>query len=164
MSLECGAPKEEIGATPQRSYPTLPMVGVAGVVIDGERVLLIRRGREPMLGCWSLPGGALQVGETMVEGVEREVLEETGVRVAAIEMVATLDRIVRDGDGRVRFHYVLIDWVCRVVGAAVEPVAGDDAMEAAWVERRGLPGEYGLDVTMLRVIDDSFGRMPEMAG
>ncbi len=85
-------------------------MGVAAVVLRDENILLIRRGREPLLGAWSLPGGALELGETTSEGIVREVFEETGVRARPIEIVVTLDRIVRDEDGRVRFHYVLVEW------------------------------------------------------
>lgn len=103
------------------------------MVLCGDEVLLIRRGREPLLGAWSLPGGALELGETTAEGVTREVFEETGVRVQPVEIVATLDRIVRDEDQRVRFHYVLVDWLCVARGKPQQPVCGDDAIEARWV-------------------------------
>ncbi len=110
------------------------MVGVAAVVVRGAYVLLIRRGREPMLGTWSLPGGVLEVGETTAEGVAREVWEETGLRVRPAEMIVTLDRIVRDDAGLVRFHYVLIEWLCFVdEGQGEELVCGDDAIAAEWV-------------------------------
>jgi ADP-ribose pyrophosphatase YjhB (NUDIX family) len=131
------------------------MVGVAGVVVSGGDVLLIRRGREPMLGTWSLPGGVLNLGETTSEGVVREVFEETGLRVRAVEIVATLDRIVRDDAGRVQYHYVLIEWLC-VPEASVpgELVAGDDAMAAAWVSSREIYSDaYGLMEPTLGVIE-----------
>ncbi|HEX2916882.1 MAG TPA: NUDIX domain-containing protein, partial [Edaphobacter sp.] len=91
-----------------REYPLAPIVGVAAVVLHQSHVLLIRRGREPLLGAWSLPGGALELGETTAEGIVREVFEETGVHIKPVEIVATLDRIVRDEEERVRFHYVLV--------------------------------------------------------
>ena len=99
-----------------REYPQRPLVGVAGLVVDSGRVLLVRRGRPPGQGAWSLPGGALRVGERLVDGVAREVWEETGVRVIVTEQVATLDRVVHDAAGKVQFHYVLLDWLCRVDG------------------------------------------------
>lgn len=138
-----------------REYPAAPLVGVAGVVIRGGDVLLIRRGREPMLGAWSLPGGLLEVGETTAEGVVREVFEETGVRVQPVEIVATLDRIVRDEDGRVQYHYVLVEWLCvPVERSAGEPVCGDDAAAAIWVERGEIYSEtYGLGEPTLGVIE-----------
>ena len=136
-----------------RDYPRAPLVGVAAAVVQGEQILLIRRGREPMLGAWSLPGGALELGETTAEGVAREVLEETGVRVRPIEIVATLDRIVRDEEGRVRFHYVLVEWLCLPVEDTASPVCGDDAMEARWVPRGEMTSlAYNLGESTLDVI------------
>jgi 8-oxo-dGTP diphosphatase len=138
-----------------REYPAAPLVGVAGVVVRGGDVLLIRRGREPMLGAWSLPGGLLEVGETTAEGVVREIFEETGVQVRPVEIVATLDRIVRDEDGRVRYHYVLVEWFCvPVEDVEGEPVCGDDAAAAIWVERGEIYSEpYGLGEPTLGVIE-----------
>ena len=120
-------------ARDDRSYPSQPIVGLGAVVMHDGAVLLIRRGREPMLGQWSLPGGALQLGETMAEGVRREVLEETGLIVTPQGMLGTAEYLVHDDDGRVRFHYVLVDWECSVAGPVTEPTAADDALAAAWV-------------------------------
>jgi 8-oxo-dGTP diphosphatase len=137
-----------------REYPSAPMVGVAAVVVRGADVLLIRRGREPMLGAWSLPGGVLEVGETTAEGVAREVWEETGLRVRPVEMIATLDRIVRDDAGRVRFHYVLVEWLCFVADGRTELVCGDDAIAAAWASCSEIYSEtYGLTEPTLGVIE-----------
>ncbi len=136
-----------------REYPRAPIVGVAAVVLRGDQLLLIRRGREPMLGVWSLPGGALELGETTAEGIAREVFEETGVHVQPVEIIATLDRIVRDEADEVRFHYVLVEWLC----TAQEPcelVCGDDAAEARWVTRDAIFSEdYDLGATTLGVIE-----------
>ena len=135
-----------------REYPSAPIVGVAGVVLHGGKVLLIRRGREPMLGAWSLPGGALELGETTAEGIAREVFEETGIHAVPVEIVATLDRIVRDEQQRVRFHYVLIEWLCLALDGTSAPVCGDDAVEARWVRHEDASsaiydlGEVTLDV------------------
>ena len=131
------------------------MVGVAAVVVCGTDVLLIRRGREPMLGAWSLPGGVLEVGETTAEGIVREVWEETGLTIRPVEMIATLDRIVRDDAGRVRFHYVLIEWLCVMSeGRRTELVCGDDATAAVWVARSEIYSEtYGLTEPTLGVIE-----------
>ena len=128
------------------------MVGVAAVVVLGADVLLIRRGREPMLGAWSLPGGVLEVGETTAEGVAREVWEETGLKVRPVEMIATLDR---DDAGRVQFHYVLIEWMCVVSeGQGTELVCGDDATAAVWARRSEIYSEtYGLTEPTLGVIE-----------
>ncbi len=144
-----------------REYPSAPIVGVAAVVLRGEDVLLIRRGHEPMLGRWSLPGGALELGETTADGVVREVFEETGLVVRPIEIIATLDRIVRDDHGSVRYHYVLVEWLCRNEDIAVDPSCGDDAVEARWVGSRGIfAPEYDLEESTLNVIERAF----ELAG
>ena len=136
-----------------REYPHAPIVGVAAVVLRGGDVLLIRRGREPMLGSWSLPGGVLELGETTAQGVAREVVEETGVRVRPMEIIATLDRIIRDGEGRVRYHYVLVEWLCLTEGPA-DLVCGDDAAEARWVDRAEIfSPEYNLGAPTLSVIE-----------
>lgn len=141
-------------ARAEREYPKSPIVGVAAVVLHDRDVLLVRRGREPMLGAWSLPGGALELGETTAEGVAREVLEETGLRVEAVEIIATLDRIVRDKDGRVRYHYTLVEWLCRSHGSMVDVVCGDDAAEAIWVRFTEISSpKFGLDATTLGVIE-----------
>jgi 8-oxo-dGTP diphosphatase len=139
----------------RREYPEAPIVGVGAVVIDGTKVLLVRRGNEPLKGEWSLPGGALEVGETLQQGVVREVLEETGVTVAPAGVVEILDRIVRDGEsGRVRYHYVLIDFVCRVIGGS--PLVGSDADEVQWVDR-GVLDEYRVAPVTVQVIEKAFG-------
>ena len=139
-----------------REYPLTPMVGVAGVVVSDGNVLLIRRGREPMLGAWSLPGGVLEVGETTAEGVVREVFEETGMHVRPVAMIATLDRIVRDEAGLVQYHYVLIEWLCLSEGDARELICGDDAAAAAWVPRGEIYSEaYSLAEPTLGVIEQA---------
>jgi 8-oxo-dGTP diphosphatase len=139
----------------RREYPEAPIVGVGAVVIDGTRVLLVRRGNEPLKGEWSLPGGALEVGETLQQGVVREVLEETGLTVTPAGVVEILDRIVRDEESeRVRYHYVLIDFVCRVIGGS--PLVGSDADEVRWVDRAALD-EYQVAPVTVRVIEKAFG-------
>lgn len=147
--------RDNSAATIRREYPSAPVVGVAGVVVSDGHVLLIRRGREPMLGAWSLPGGALELGETTSEGVIREVFEETGVRVRAVEIVTTLDKIVRDGVGRVQYHYVLIEWLCVPEENVPEPlVCGDDADAAEWVSHADIySSAYGLMEPTLGVIE-----------
>ena len=96
----------------EREYPAAPLVGVAAVVLCEDEILLVRRGREPLRGMWSLPGGLLELGETTEEGIAREVLEETGLRVRPAQIVTTVDRILRDENGVVRYHYVLVEWLC----------------------------------------------------
>jgi 8-oxo-dGTP diphosphatase len=113
-----------------REYPERPIVGVGAVVLDGDRVLLVRRGNEPLKGEWSLPGGAVEVGETLETAVAREVLEETGLEVEVGPMIDVLDRIRVDPDGRVRYHFVLIDYLCRPTGGTL--CCATDAADATW--------------------------------
>jgi 8-oxo-dGTP diphosphatase len=139
----------------RREYPEAPIVGVGAVVIDGTKVLLVRRGQEPLKGEWSLPGGALELGETLQQGVVREVLEETGLIVVPGGIIEILDRIVPDeASGRVRYHYVLIDFVCRVTGGAL--CSASDAEEVRWVERDQLQNGYRLTPVTLVVIEKAF--------
>ena len=119
-------------AAAARQYPSRPTVGVGGVVLIDGRVLLIKRRFEPLAGRWSLPGGALEVGETLAEGLAREMMEETGLDVTVGPVLDVFDRITRDPDGRTRFHYVLVDYLCYPRGG--EPVAGSDVSEVALVE------------------------------
>jgi 8-oxo-dGTP diphosphatase len=113
-----------------REYPERPIVGVGAVIFHEGRVLLVQRGNAPRQGEWSLPGGALEIGETLAEGVKREVLEETGLTVEPITIVETFDRIARDEAGRVQYHYVLVDYLCRITGGA--PVSASDAAALRW--------------------------------
>jgi len=115
----------------ERRYPPAPLVGVAGVVMEGKRILLIRRGKSPGKGQWNLPGGLVEVGESLKEAVAREVEEETGLKVSVGDLVAVGDRIIRDAEGRVAYHYVLLDYLCRVEGGTLAP--GTDASDARWV-------------------------------
>lgn len=144
-----------------RRYPGRPIVGVAGAVVREGKVLLIRRGQEPMKGAWTLPGGALEVGETILDGVAREVLEETGLVVRPLELLALLDRIVRDERDAVEYHYVLLDWLCAVAEAEDQTVAraGSDALEAAWVSADELADMAEIDEATRRVITDALARM-----
>ena len=145
----------------QREYPKAPIVGVGAVVVDEGRVLLVRRGSEPLKGKWSLPGGMLEVGESLHRGVVREVEEETGLQVEPIELIELLDRIVRDNDpggDRVRYHYVIADYLCRVVGGSLE--AASDAEAVRWVERSewNSHSALALDPITVRVIEDGWQR------
>ncbi|GGH09358.1 NUDIX domain-containing protein [Silvibacterium dinghuense] len=135
------------------------MVGVGAVVLDGERVLLIRRGKEPMKGQWSLPGGALEVGETLAQGAQRETREETGLEVEPLAMVEVLDRISRDDAGRVQYHYVLVDFLCQVTGGKLKP--GSDASEVRWARRNELEGVAEFTVA---VIEKGFRLRETLAG
>ena len=113
-----------------REYPERPWVGVGALIFREGRVLLVRRGHAPSLGEWSIPGGALEVGETLAEGVKREVREETGLEVEPVATVDVVDRIARDDAGRVQFHYVLVDFLCRVTGGS--EACADDAVDLRW--------------------------------
>src|SRR5262249_30359449 len=98
-----------------REYPERPIVGVGGVVIENDRALLIRRGSAPLLGEWSIPGGMLEVGETISEGVQRELLEETALEVKVLDLIEVFERVTRDADGRSKYHFVILDYLCEVV-------------------------------------------------
>ncbi len=136
----------------QREFPETPLVGVGAVIVDEGRVLLVRRGTEPLRGEWSLPGGLLEVGESLTAGVVREVKEETGLTVEPVELVELLDRIHREGE-RVRYHYVIADYLCRVVSGVLE--AATDADAVRWVERAEWNSHSALrlDPVTVRVIE-----------
>jgi ADP-ribose pyrophosphatase YjhB (NUDIX family) len=114
-----------------REYPEHPIIGVAAIVLRGDQVLLVQRGREPAKGLWGLPGGMLELGETVAEGVRREVLEECGVEVEVGPLVGVFEPMQRDDDGRLRYHYVVLDYLARYAGGELQ--AADDADDARWV-------------------------------
>lgn len=141
----------------QREFPLAPLVGVGAVVVEKGRVLLVRRGTEPMKGHWSLPGGLVEVGEALTAGVTREVKEETGLVVEPVELIELLDRIHREGD-RVRYHYVIADYLCRVVGGELQ--AASDADAVRWVERNQWNSHSSLvlEPITVRVIEAGWQR------
>jgi ADP-ribose pyrophosphatase YjhB (NUDIX family) len=120
----------------KRHYPEQPVVGVGAVVFRGEEVLLVRRGQEPARGSWSLPGGLVELGETLEAALRREVLEETGLTVSILGLSAVLDRIYRDPDGRIPYHYVLVDYACEYEAGELSP--GSDVTAARFVPLAGL--------------------------
>ena len=120
----------------KRDYPELPIIGVGAVIVHRNRVLLVRRATEPLKGEWSVPGGMLELGEKLRDGVRREVLEETGIHVEPGEVLVVFDSIFRDEQGRTQYHYVLIDYLCRVVSG--EARAGSDVSEVRWVQEHEL--------------------------
>ena len=136
-----------------RRYPRRPILGVGAIILKRDRILLVERGRAPMAGYWSLPGGVLEAGETLEEGVRREVLEETGLEVKPVAVVQIFERIMRDAEGRPEYHYVLIDYFCRVTGGAL--AAASDAKRAEWLPRR-LLGDYLITEGTLPVIEKAF--------
>ena len=124
-----------------RRYPKRPIVGVGAAVFDGASVVLIKRRFEPLQGRWSLPGGGLEVGETLEAGVAREIEEETGLTVFVGPVVEVFDRIMRNNDGRVKYHFVLVDFLCRATGGRLAP--GSDGADAVLADPEAL-GAYGL--------------------
>jgi len=132
-----------------RAYPERPVVGVGVVVWQGDRVLLVRRGRPPREGQWSLPGGGQRLGETLAEAARREVREETGLEVALGPVVATIDSIEQDEAGRVRYHYTLVDFTAEAGEGT--PVPGDDAADVRWFDLDALDA-LGLWSETVRVI------------
>jgi len=120
----------------KREYPDTPLVGVGAIIVEGDRVLLVKRGHAPLLGKWSIPGGVLEVGETLRKAVVREAREETGLTIEPEELLGVFERVVPDEQGRMRYHYVLIDFLCRRVSG--ELLAADDAEDARWFLREEL--------------------------
>jgi 8-oxo-dGTP diphosphatase len=136
-----------------REYPDRPIVGVGAVIFDGGRVLLIKRGTPPLLGEWSLPGGVVELGETLRAAAEREAREETGLQVKADEVLEVLDRIIPGRNRSPQYHYVLIDFLCTVHGGKL--CAGGDAADAQWVSESDL-SKYKLEQTAVDVIKKAF--------
>jgi len=114
----------------QREHPKQPLIGVGALIVENSRVVLIKRGKAPLLGEWSIPGGMLELGETLRQGAEREALEETGLVVRATELLGVFDRVVLDAEGKIVYHYVLIDFLCERISAELH--AGADAADAKW--------------------------------
>jgi 8-oxo-dGTP diphosphatase len=125
-----------------REYPAHPVVGVGAVVVRGDRALIVRRAHEPRKGEWSLPGGLLDLGESLADAARREVKEETGLDVALGPIIETFDRVHRDAEGRIRYHFVIVDFVCWSEDG--EPLAGSDAEAVAWVTA-GEIERYGVN-------------------
>ena len=121
----------------KREFPELPLVGVGAIIIEGDRVLLVKRAHPPIQGQWSIPGGVLEVGEMVRDAAIREAQEETGLMVEPGELLGVYDRILRDAERRVQYHYVLIDFLCRPIGG--ELLAASDAAEVQWFIREQLP-------------------------
>jgi 8-oxo-dGTP diphosphatase len=140
----------------QREFPEIPLVGVGAVIIEDARVVLVKRAHPPIQGQWSIPGGVLEVGETVREAAVREAGEETGLIVETGELLGVYDRILRDAEQRVQYHYVLIDFLCRRVGG--ELVASSDAAEVRWFRREELPA-LKLAEDTLEVIGKGFEKL-----
>lgn len=123
-------------------YPQFPVVGVGAVIVRDGQALIVRRGHEPRKGEWSLPGGRVELGESLIEAVRREMSEETGLEVAIGPMLETFDRVHRAADGRIRYHFVIIDYLCAPIGGVER--AGDDAEALAWVRADEIDA-YGVN-------------------
>ena len=136
-----------------RRFPDRPVVGVGAVIVGPKGVVLVRRGQPPLLGEWSLPGGGVEIGETVTAALTREVREETGLEVQVGPLLGVFDRIHRAMDQRIEYHYVLIDFLCTAVGGALQPAS--DAADARWVAPDDLPS-YALDAAALAVIGSAF--------
>jgi 8-oxo-dGTP diphosphatase len=143
-----------------REYPDSPVVGVGGVVIEDGRALLIRRGSEPLRGQWSIPGGMLELGESLKAGVARELLEETGLQVCVLDLIEVFDRIdVKEGEPvtaptqRPRYHYVIVDYLCERISG--EARAGSDVTDVVFAREDELE-HYHLTETATRVLRRAF--------
>jgi 8-oxo-dGTP diphosphatase len=139
----------------KREYPEQPLVGVGAIIIENSRVVLVKRAHPPLQAQWSIPGGVLEVGELVHHAAAREAREETGLIVEPGELLGVYDRVLRDSAGRVQYHYVLVDFLCRRAGGELQ--AADDAAEVRWFTREQLP-ELSLAEDTLEVIEKGFVR------
>jgi 8-oxo-dGTP diphosphatase len=147
-------------AKDDRRYPLRPIVGVGAIIFKRGRVLMAQRGKQPLLGWWSLPGGALELGERLSDAVCREVREETGLEIQPLGVLEIFERIMLDTKGNPEYHYVLIDYVCRVTGGLLCP--GDDVCSVEWVRHQDLP-QLQITEGTLDVIEKGFrerGKFP----
>ena len=143
----------------ERRYPSRPIVGVGAVIVIRGKVVLVRRARDPLAGQWSLPGGAVEAGEPLAVALAREVLEETGLDVEVGDLVDVLDRISTDATGRVEYHYVLADFLCRPRGGHLQ--AGSDVTDAIAVAPAALD-TYALPADTRRVIERGLTMVNEL--
>jgi len=141
-----------------REYPERPLLGVGALIFNEDKVLLVKRGRNPGKGQWSIPGGMVEIGETLADAVTREVLEETGLQVRPVRLVKTLERIFRDDNGRVQYHYVLCDFLCEIIGG--DPCAASDADDVTFIALRELVA-YGVAPITREVITEAYNNNME---
>lgn len=139
-----------------RRYPTRPFLGVGALIFDDAgNILLVERAGEPMKGYWSIPGGIIETGETLADGIRREVMEETGLDVEALSIFEIFERIIPDSKGAIEYHYVLVDYLCRPIGGRLMPAT--DASRAEWVAEQNLRS-YRLTEGTLGVIEKAFAK------
>jgi ADP-ribose pyrophosphatase YjhB (NUDIX family) len=148
------APKTVI----KREYPDRPIIGVGAVIIKDDKVLLVKRGKEPGYGTWSIPGGAVNLGEKLSEAIKREVLEETGLLVSVGEMVKIYEPVMKDDTGRVKYHYVLVDFLCHPVSGEVNPAS--DILDAVLVSKSELE-LYDLPPVTLALVQECLNNNPK---
>ena len=142
----------------KREYPERPLVGVGGVVVAENRVLLIRRGSPPLEGEWSIPGGMLELGESLREAVRRELEEETGLEVRVHDLIEAFDRVTMDADGKCRYHFVILDYLCELISG--EARANSDVVDVAWALEEELD-RFSLTPTATRVVKRAFEMVRE---
>ncbi|MGB6875641.1 MAG: NUDIX hydrolase [Candidatus Acidiferrales bacterium] len=123
-------------ATESREYPERPIIAVGGVVIHDSQILLIRRGQPPLEGRWSIPGGILEIGETIAEGIERELKEETGIQVRVLDLIEIYENVLRDKENELQYHFVILDYLCEFVEGTARP--GGDVTEVVWASEQQL--------------------------
>lgn len=153
MNRESTPPGPTSPRSNRREYPDRPIVGVGAVIVDQGRVLLVKRGSPPLLGEWSLPGGVVELGETLRAAAEREAHEETGLIVNAGEVLEVLDRIIPGKDAAPQYHYVLIDFLCAVNGGELR--AGGDAADVRWAAESAL-AQFKLEQPAVQVVRKAF--------
>jgi 8-oxo-dGTP diphosphatase len=142
----------------QREFPEVPLIGVGAIIIENARVVLVKRAHPPLQAQWSIPGGVLEVGELVREAAVREAREETGLIVEAVELLGVYDRVLRDPQQRVQYHYVLIDFLCRRI--AGDLAAASDAAEVRWFTHEELPAMKLAEDTV-DVIKKGFAKIRE---
>jgi len=140
-------------AESHREYPVRPALAVGAVVFKDDKVLLVKRGNPPAQGAWAIPGGCVELGETLKAAAEREVFEETGIVIEAGDPIFSFESIHRDDEDRVRFHYYIVDLAATYISG--EPAAGDDAQNVGWISREGL-GRLNVNPTTRKVLDQTF--------
>lgn len=139
-----------------RRYPSRPFLGVGALIFEQEQLLLVERGKEPLKGYWSLPGGIVEVGESLEAAIQREVREETGLEVEPVVMFEIFERIMPDAGGKTEYHYVLIDYICKPVGGRLQ--AASDVSRVAWVSQPDLT-QYRLTEGTLAVVERAFAKL-----